>query len=49
MLALAVSTLLLAALVAAQPGDLATVGRAAVIAESVQAAILVAAWARRRS
>jgi O-antigen/teichoic acid export membrane protein len=49
MLALAASTLLLAALVAAQPGDLATVGRAAVVAESLQAAILVAAWVRRRS
>lgn len=49
MLALAVSTLLLAALVAAQPGDLAGVGRAAVVAESLQAAILVAAWMRRQS
>jgi O-antigen/teichoic acid export membrane protein len=48
MLALAVSTLLLAALIAAQPGDLAAVGRAAVVAECVQAAILLAAWARRR-
>jgi O-antigen/teichoic acid export membrane protein len=48
MLALAASTLLLAALVAIQPGDLAAVGRAAVIAECVQAAILLAAWVRRR-
>jgi O-antigen/teichoic acid export membrane protein len=48
MLALAASTLLLAALIVAQPGDLDAVGQAAVVAECVQAAILVAAWARRR-
>jgi hypothetical protein len=48
MLALATSTLLLAAFIVAQPGDLAAVGRAAVLAESVQAAILLAAWASRR-
>lgn len=46
-LALAAGTLALVALIWQQPGDLAAVGRSVVLAEMLQASILIIAWARR--